>query len=726
MRKFVALDTQGLEDAYADEGMDAQPIVEVKESDKRIDISYRFPGFFRNDQEHEVRGQRRSFEGLEMAGVGNIAAGGKAELPSFGRYVQIPFACDFKVNVTTPGKPVHLEGVTVAPAQEKLNDGVGKQDFEYDDAFYASEALYPEELVSVTGPFALDGYQALLVHVHPIQYNPKRQLLIAHPRIEVSIELAPRAGATPATDGDESQEAFGNLFLNPRRDVGARVNVPLVPVQRLLVGPELLIVHATKYTASARELATWKNRRGLISELLEFSDDISTPVKAEAAYWKLRDEIRRRRSVLGARLRYVLLFGDVGDIPTLESALGNTTDYYYSTPVDYSAAAASSAREYLPKPWLSVGRIPARDVTEALSVVRQITGYERTPPADPAYYTRFVCAAHFQTSQGRDQRDYVFTMERVRALLTSLRHDAERVYTCDTPTRPLIYKNGAPVPNEVAAAIMTAGDATQRIIDATREGHLIIAHRDHGNVDGWSMPSFKLGDLDRASGPVPSLFFSLNCLTGAFDVGRAECFAEKNLRVPGTAPTLIASTELSSTLGNNALMLGLFDALYGGLIPTFPGTTVSYPIRFNRFGDILNYARSYLPVAFDPAANRRLILGSWEMYHVLGDPSLEVWAAEPRALRVSARRLGRTLQVDLSTAAPNCVVTVWLGDRLLKRLTPSGTHVVIPLPLAIRPPPLPPFQFLSVCCWAPGFRFAEARVPLRQLPAHTEVVTSGS
>ena len=709
MRKFVSLDTQGLPDSYDAEALGAPPVVEVKESAHNISISYHFPGFFRIDREYELGGKNREFNALEIEGVGYVMDSGKPQLPAFGRYVHIPAGSSYKITVKTPGKPVQFDGIAVAPAQAKMIDGQLEHELEFDEEAYASDEIYPKEMVTVTGPMEMDGYNALLIHVCPFQYKAKSQTLIAHPYVEVSIDL--KAGKDGSGKGGSSRNlaAFDNLFLNPERDRPTGVEISptsgkLPPIN--LLGPELLIVYATPYVDAAKRLADWKNRRGLITGLFEY--------KASMSFASLQTELRARRSALLSRLRYVVLIGNGTDIPTQESHLGNTTDYYLSTQYDVSTTHP------LPTPWLSIGRIPIRNATEALSVVDQIIAYEKTPPADASYYHRYISAGFFQTTRTQnatvDGRDYVFTMETVRNYIVSLGYDMERVYVCDnTPdtTHPLEYMNGNHVPADVVAALMTPANATQSLVDATTKGFLIIAHRDHGNVDGWYMPPFKVGDLDRVTGNMPSLFYSLNCLTGAWDQTSAslpECFAEKNLRLPGTAPTLVASTELSNTQLNNAMMLGMFDAMYGGLLPTFPGSTASYPIRFNRFGDIVNYAKSYVRTT---STDISAVLGNHEMYHVMGDPSLEVWGDVPRPLSIKAKLVGTTIQVMLSTPAPDCVVTAWYAGNQIQRLTPNGTTVSFPAPAVVRPvpPPINPFlPVVTIAAWAPGYKYAEAMV----------------
>lgn len=709
MRKFILIDKAELPDAYDAESCGGEPIVEVKESERQLIISYHFSGFFQFDQEYDVEGKKRQFNGLEITGLGYVMASGKPQLPSFGRYVQIPSGSSFRTKVAKQGKTVKYENIIIAPAQTQLNDGLGKHNFEFDETTYASDDPYPRDLVSATGPMMLDGYNALLIHVCPFQYHPKSKTLIAYSNIEVTIELTPADSVsdTNSNGGSVSREVFGNLFLNPGRsprDTGTVISPPIIPpIVIKFFGPELLIVYATPYQQAAQRLADWKNRRGLITELFEYK-------AASMTFASLKAEIRNRRSFILNRLRYVVLIGDVDDIPTEESARGCTTDYYLSTQYDTSTA------QPLPTPWLALGRIPVRSNIEALSIVDQIVAYEQNPPSDPAYYHRFVCAAHFETHMEGvkyvDGRDYAYTIETIRAYLASLSYDAERVYTYDnaiSAQHPLIYRNGVPVPTDVVSSLMPPAMATQRLVDATTEGHLIIAHRDHGGVDGWTMPPFKLGDLDRVTGSMPSMFYSVNCSTGAWDQTiTTECFAEKVLRLPGTAPTLIASTELSNTWLNNAMMLGLFDAMYGGLLPTFPNSTVSYPIRFNRFGDVVNYARAYVRTI---STDTNGVLGHHEMYHVLGDSSLEVWRDAPKSLVIKATQIGRNIQITLSAPAPDCVVTIWYGSKQLQRLTPTGQRFTLSVPTL--PAPVPLLPRIAICAWVPGFHFAQTQITIR-------------
>ena len=60
----------------------------------------------------------------------------------------------------------------------------------------------------------------------------------------------------------------------------------------------------------------------------------------------------------------------------------------------------------------------------------------------------------------------------------------------------------------------------------------------------------------------------------------------------------------------------------------------SYQIKYNRLGDLLNYGKTYLPIGM--AGGTINIQDHFEIYHVIGDPTLELWRHEPTNVRIKA------------------------------------------------------------------------------------------
>ncbi|MEW6352162.1 MAG: C25 family cysteine peptidase [Thermodesulfobacteriota bacterium] len=712
MRQFKSLQPFGLLKGFDAEIHGDAPIVRVEESKSAIVISYQFPGLFFTDQGRELGGEKLPFTGIDISKTGSVAESGKPLLPSFGRYVQIPFNCDYRIEVET-GDATHFDNVLVSPAQAQETDEPNRERiFEFEKDFYAADQWYPEDVVKVTGPYEMDEYTALLVHVRPVQYNAAQKRLRGFGNITVTITLTPKKKLKekpPSADPERTKEAFGNLFLNPRRGIASRLDIAPVRDRALAdkTEPDFLIVYHDSLQEAARKLADWKTMLGLQTEAVSIN-------AAGASLKALKTHIRARREAAGSRLRYVLLLGDVDMIPS-EKVTGtafevpgyepdNVTDYYYSTPRD------PRTKEDLVFPWLSIGRIPVNTQKEANAVIEKIIAYEGNPPGDPEYYKRMSFAAYFQDldQNGTDDRNYMKTLESIRDHLMTLGFQVQRVYVSDNP-HPQFFRDGTPVPEQVKTAIMGGDVATHALILAMDEGQLVMAHRDHGYDEGWAHPSFTNADLDAVSGKLPTPFFSVNCLTGHFDLAnQRKCFAEKLVAMEAGAPSLIAATRVSQTWLNDALMKGVFDGLWAGVIATFPQTTASYPVSGRRLGDILNYGKSYLPIS--KSGSDWYIRDHFEIYHVVGDPTLSMWTEQPRTTKVEAKIAAQNLYVTLSDCPKGAVVTLWLEGKMLKRIEPSSTQFTISLRLLIPPEGPSGSGPLFVCFFAPGHRFVKHRV----------------
>jgi hypothetical protein len=294
--------------------------------------------------------------------------------------------------------------------------------------------------------------------------------------------------------------------------------------------------------------------------------------------------------------------------------------------------------------------------------------------------------------------------------MISIGFAVERVYVSNNPN-PQKYKDGTTVSAEVRNAIVDGDDSTDMLISETSEGQLLLGHRDHGSEVGWSHPSFKKEHLDSILSAYPSIFYSINCLTGRFDFNPSDSFAEAILELKGGAPSLVAATELSGTWRNDSLMKGLFDAMWPGVISGFPGTTASYAIKHNRLGDILNYAKSYLLVAHGTNMG---VKDHFEIYHVVGDPTLQLWAEEPAQISLRASIWGNNLNIHVNPAPAEGVVTIWYFGKQVKRIVLSSTRMSIPVnDLKLKPSPLPVLRrFVQICVSAPGYRYAQTRVRL--------------
>jgi len=721
----------------SDAGEETAPQITVKESRGMLNIRYEFPGVYMVRKQSDVDGDTLLFTMLDLPEAGTLRESGRPAVPSFGRYVQIPANHAYAVSVKL-GEPVVMEDVMVEPAQAMMMDSDVPHKYEYDEAFYKRSTPYPEDVVTVSGPFEIDGYTALLVQVRPFQAIPAKHQVKVYTKVDVSLKLRSRAGQPDSAlrlQGQD-QRAFGNLFLNPRRDISslgkAKLKLPEIPILLKPVGPEFLILHGSDFKGAADKLAEWKETKDMETTVVNIND-VGATVDDVKAY------IRERRGLLMSRLRYVLLMGDINTIPSEPITGGflgsNITDYYYSTQND-----PENGNDYQ-LPWLALGRIPVQSSSDAYRVVNQIIDYEKTPPSDSEYYRRMISAAMFQGSTGTDTRGYLWTMEQIREHMVGLGFTVDRIYVADC-NDPEHYHNGVEVPQAIKDAIVSSSVATDLLIQAINDGQVAFGHRDHGIESGWHEPPLLLSHLDQVETDMPSVFFSINCLTGKFDKsGTAECFAEGLLALDGGAPSLVAATRVSGTWVNHQLITGLYDSCWPGVIDTFPGSTYSYPLLHNRLGDMLAYAKTYLPTTGTSADQ---IKDEMEIYHVIGDPTLEVWTDEPEQFALKATLLNRQainkkLLVALKPLPPETTMSVYLEyypnlqpvrprRTLLRRVSVKNHKTVLPLSLYTRPS-IQKYEALLgknhsllgvisgahkrrlvICVTAPGYRYRELKL----------------
>ena len=703
MTGLKSLHAAGLPKAFDLDHHGEKPIIEMTSADDTIRLSYIFPGYRLSHapgKQKAAPGDRDAFYNeVGITGTGFLSASGKPLLPSFGRFVQIPPGYHYTVKIKKG--PFHRRrNMRIKPAQENAADQE-EWVFEFDDAHYQQDQFYPQELVEVSDPLFMDGYRVLCLHVRPFQYNPVRELLRCYSNIEVTIKLQREeltAGWRETASGEvpletylghaNNLEGFGNFLFNPGRKFFAR-HALAVPRGEARADsatiPEYLIIYGAAFEKPARKLQSWKQKLGLATAIVPVADIIAPDDGNPATrIRRIKNHIRTQRRAIHSPLRYVLLFGNIGAIPTEERRRPgaadpppyDTTDFYYFTHRDAQAAECLL-------PWVAGGRIPAQTEAEGLSVVDQIINYEKAPPDDPDYYGRMTVAAYFEDrdkqgrQDGRADKAYLKTMESIRRHMIAHGFEVHRVYATNN-LRPTRYADGTPVPLEVRQALIHKRDgqvATKMLIDRINAGQLIVGHRGHGDQGGWRNPPLKTEDLTRISSPNPSIFFSINCRSGSFDGGRV-CFAEEILALNGGAPSLIAATELSGAWRNDSMIKALFDAVWPGIIPTYPVTTMRLPVKYYRMGDIMNYAKAYLLTAHGLNAHTQK---HFEIYHVVGDPTLQIWGRAPLSLQLRTRLNGDMLIVNMNTCPQDAVLSVWYEERCLLTLKPSGTRLGIPL-----------------------------------------------
>ncbi|MBU1693081.1 MAG: hypothetical protein KKC51_03870 [Verrucomicrobia bacterium] len=629
---------------------------------------------------------------------------GHPDLPVFAQWILVPNGCEVRLEVA-PVEPVVFTNITLAPVQPPPPDsGDSVAAFVRDETLYQRDADYPGVLADFDAVREIRGQATRLVRLYPYQYNPQSRILRVYPRLEVRVIFS---GTPVRRDPRLTSRSFDGVFRTvPNMEAifalesateEAAPGLRAVAFGGATNGCELLIVCADAFTNAAFTLAEWKCRRGIATTVV-------TTNETGSATNQVRDYIKTAYSTWSPAPAYVLLLGDSDFIPpwyVTDHPAGerkNSTDIFY--------ADMSEPFDWVPD--LAVGRWPVETATQAMNWAQRVIAYESAPP-DPALYARYytnatLCAsfaANTSSYPGYSERRFVKTTEDLRNYLVDAGYGVERIYAQYTGTNPThwaswltsssaIFENDSPPWGGVAllAELLKPtfpwSGARTNIRLAVNSGTFLLTHRDHGNRTSWSKPVFtKATDVDGlTNGVLRPVVWSVNCQTGWFDnetddaaAGTSdsdECFAEHWVRHPtGGAIGVLAPTRTSYSYYNDRLYWGLADAIWTNFLEYHGVSYTAASEPAYRMGDVLNRAKTYFLTKYSLGTYGKCTM---EIFHCLGDPTLEMWTGLPQDLTVShtGRVMAGATAVTVEVAQAGALVCCVYSNLILGTAEAAG------------------------------------------------------
>ena len=332
-----------------------------------------------------------------------------------------------------------------------------------------------------------------------------------------------------------------------------------------------LIITRDALAPELMPLVEWKRTKGFHTTLVPLSEISAVPTKEE-----IKGYIQQAYEAWQIPPYYVLLVGDANDIPAwYGDSSGYPTDLYYST-VDGDDIF----------PDVRLGRLSVATLNETNSSVEKIIHYEQNEWSsgdewlDRAYFIASRDAAYHQIA------------ESTHAYCTRLARQNGMV--CDSLWT--YYQTGTPID------------------DAFNSGRGMVTYSGHGSAGGWVDPRFwspdaeSLQNLDKYP-----LVLSYACLTGNYT---SHCFGEVLTRGSDNgALAFLGSSAPSYWDQDDIFQRYLFDALF------IHG--------FSALGDIIEYGKFGLANLDDS-----LSAYYYEVYNLLGDPSLDIYTDSPHPIVV--------------------------------------------------------------------------------------------
>jgi hypothetical protein len=274
----------------------------------------------------------------------------------------------------------------------------------------------------------------------------------------------------------------------------------------------------------------------------------------------------------------------------------------------------------------------------------------------------------------------------MRAGLRSRGHVVTSLFSASASADIQFFKDNTPMPDELKRPAVGWNDGRTQMISEMNAGRFLFVHRDHGSKFSWANPSLSINDvssLNSNSTELP-LVLAINCTSGDFSTPGSPSLVERLLqRQGGGAVAAFADTAVSPTVQNDQLTVGWSDAMFPQTVPTFGA---AQPLT--RIGEIMNAGKAYMAsLASASQQNTGNRLREHLLWHVLGDPSMELRTATPSVFnpaqfttRFEHRRdtfpVGdppfRVRVTTTQTGTEGALATLLQGTRVIGRAPVSG------------------------------------------------------
>ncbi len=576
--------------------------------------------------------------------LNNIYDEGKPNIPILSRLIEVPQ--DAKVTfeiISYDEQIISLSDFNiqykVSPATRSQSKSEESVPYFLNESVYAQNTFINTEIARYIDAGQMRSSRLGNIEISPIQYNPTTNTLRVLNNLEIAVRFEEADHVTTKEIKDKYNTAYdisSGLFFNQLK-YGTRELISQAPTH-------LVIVTDRMFQAQLAPFIAWKVKKGF-KVTVGYTDVVGTTTTAIKSYLQ--------NIYTGSNpMRFVLFVGDVAQIPAWSGSSGSHyTDLRYC---EYTG-------DDLPEVYY--GRFSAQTTAQLQPQIDKTLMYEQYTMPDPSYLNQALLVAgddaSYEMTHGNGQLWY-----------------GEQYYF--NPTNNVVQNMYyQPLDNNAVSTI---------IRNKISSGVGFANYTAHCGSSGWASPSFTTSNVNALTNANKyGMWIGNCCQSNTFY--ESECFGEAALRkANGGAIGYIGGSN--NTLWNEDYWWGVGVNSTIVAQPTYAGTgRGAYDGYWHtQANEVSNTATWY------PTQSQTLVVGNlavqastsgnkqyyWEIYHLMGDPSITPFVGTPQAMPVTpnpgALMIGMTsLQV---TAAPYAYVALSQNGVLIAAGLANASGVV--------------------------------------------------
>lgn len=535
---------------------------------------------------------------------------GAPKLPVLRRFLRVPLGCRPEVRVTGGDSESFALGdlgaghpLMPTQASHSKSPDAATPPFTLDAAAYAAGRLESLPAVRLVELGLLRGARLVAVEVDPVQWDSAGSLLRVHNNLSLRVDFcgadeeATRALAartrSPHFDALTAQEV-----LNPAEP--GRDCVTEYPITMVVVAPPA-------FAGQLQPFIQWKTRKGfrVVTGYLGDPEVGSTRTTIKSWLQGLYDAATPESPAPS----FLLLVGDTNLMPTWTSGLGG-----HSMDLNYVTLAGD---DHLPD--VLCGRFSARDSTQLQNILDKTLEYEQYLMPDPFYLGRSLLVAGVDPEYS------------VPYINGQVNYATAQYFNTAHGIDPDVYLYPQSAESWVAAAVVADASAGQGFIN----------YSGHGSTTSWLDPLFSVSQVNSlAANRQYATVVGNCCQSNSFQL--STCFGEVWLRAvdKGAIGYLGASAD------------SYWEEDYWWSVGAGPIVEEGPPYEETGPGvyDGLFHDHGEAFADWHATQGAMLLKGSlavaeagsiysdyyWEIYNLLGDPSLSTWTSVPGLNPVTA------------------------------------------------------------------------------------------
>ena len=583
---------------------------------------------------------------------------GNPQLPVYRKLIEIPKGAQVNISFTKMHFRIYkLNDYNISypvyPAQEsvvKTEDA--RFDFQKNIDAYSRDAFYSEPLFSIDELGEMRGHRIARLNLAMVEYNPVKNELKVYDSLEIVVKFQLAQTAKENVPGyDPVFSGLGQYLLN------AKAYQQAILPQNVQYPLKMVIVADSSFRSSLQDFIHWKEKQGY--KIIEAYTSDTAVGKTNTSIKAYLQGLYNAGTATDPAPSYVLLVGDVGQIPKYPGKYNSwAADLYY----------CEFTGDYFPE--MMYGRFSANDTAQLNPIIEKTIAYEKYLLSSPSFLDTSMLIS------GKD------------ATYSPTNGDGQINYGVN------YYFNSSN--NIVCKSYLYVNQSYLKDVEIRNNadsGAAIINYTGHGLASGWKDPSFRISHVSQMKNKGKySLMVGNACLTNKFDT--PVCFGEALTRAKNKgAVAYIGASD--NTLWDEDYYWAVG---YGNVSanPTYASTTSGfYDLIFHTHNEAYSQwalsAYQYLE-----AGNMAVTQGGsnvrryWELYHLLGDPSLMPYLFVPSPITATYNPL---LALGLSsytvTTEPYALVALSRNDSLIASTWADSTGVAnLYFPVFTQPGPL--------------------------------------